>query len=128
MSNHLTDGVREGDTALADEAERVVRTYAVVLQEKAEPIVTDSSLPFPKPVIKDALKSETLRAKHKNFSVMAGTCYRQLAGFRSDAEVALWRDTSADSESKKTVERAWKEELDALDQEWQHYLTEQGLT
>ena len=127
MSNHLAGGVRAGDAAPAAEAERIVRTYAAVLQEKAEPIVTDSSLPFPKPVIKDALKSETLRARHKNFSIMAGTCYRHLAGFRSGAEVAIWRDASADSESKEAVERAWKEELDALNQEWQHYLNEQGL-
>ena len=128
MSNRLDDGVRESDATQASETERIVRAYAGLLQEKAAPIVSDSSLPFPKSVIKDALKAETLRASHKNFSAMAGTCYRQLAGFRSDAEVAAWRDTSADSEEKKAVEQAWKKELDALILEWQNYLNEHDLT
>ena len=127
MSNQLDDGVRESDATQASETERIVRAYAGLLQEKAAPIVSDSSLPFPKSVIKEALKAETLRASHKNFSVMAGTCFRQLAGFRSDAEVAAWRDTSAGSEEKKAVEQAWKKELDALILEWQDYLRENGL-
>ena len=127
MSNQLDDGVRESDVAQASETERIVRAYASLLQEKAAPIVSDSSLPFPKALIKEALKAETLRANHKNFSAMAGTCFRQLAGFRSDAEVAAWRDASAGSEEKKAVEQAWKKELDALIREWQGYLRENGL-
>ena len=130
MSNQLNDGVREN--AVPDsESERVVKAYAQVLEQKIDAIVSDATLPFPKPIIKAALKAETLKAANARFSTMAGACFRQLAGFRSEADVATWRaaaaqestsEALAQSEDGRALERAWREELDALDQEWQRCL------
>ena len=125
MSNP-EDGVSEDSTAPISETESIVKAYAKVLETKPEAIVSDTGLPFPKQTIKDALKSETLRARNANFSHVAGTCYRQLAGFRAEAEVLAWKNATA-QEGKLAVERAWKEELNALILEWQTYLNEHDL-
>ena len=129
MSNP-EDGVSEGSTALSTapipETEGIVKAYAKVLETKPEAIVSDTGLPFPKQAIKEALKAETLSAGNANFSHVAGTCYRQLAGFRPEVEVLAWQNATA-PEGKKAVERAWKEELNALILEWQTYLNEHDL-
>ena len=136
MTNPLNDDASQHDAAQTSESERVVKTYAKVLEQKTGAIVSELSLPFPKPIIKAALKAETLKAGNARFSTMAGACFRQLAGFRSEADVAVWRvaaaqesatDALAQSENGRALERAWREELDTLDQEWQRYLNEQGL-
>jgi hypothetical protein len=125
MSDHPDDGVSDGGTAIS-ETELVVKAYAKVLETKPETIVSDTSLPFPKQAIKEALKAETLSARNANFSHVAGTCYRQLAGFRPKVEVLAWQNATA-PEGKQAVERAWKEELNALILEWQTYLNEHDL-
>lgn len=129
MSNP-DDGVSEDSTAPSPapipETERIVKAYAKLLEAKPEAIVSDAGLPFPKQTIKDALKAETLSARNANFSHVAGTCYRQLAGFRPEAEVLVWQNATA-PEGKQAVERAWKEELNALILEWQTYLNEHDL-
>ena len=129
MSNP-EDGVSKDSNALSTapipETERIVKAYAKVLETKPEAIVLDSSLPFPKQTIKDALKAETLSARNANFSHVAGTCYRQLAGFRPEAEVLAWKNATA-PEGKLAVERAWKEELNALILDWQTYLKQHDL-
>jgi len=77
MSNQINDGVREN--AVPDsESERVVKAYAQVLELKIDAIVSDATLPFPKPIIKAALKAETLKAANTRFSTMAGACFRQI--------------------------------------------------
>ena len=125
MSDHSDDGVSDGGTAIP-ETELVVKAYAKVLETKPEAIVSDTGLPFPKHAIKEALKAETLSARNANFSHVAGTCYRQLAGFRPEVEVLAWQNATA-PEGKQEVERAWKEELNALILEWQTYLNENDL-
>ena len=125
MSDHSDDGVSDGGTAIP-ETELVVKAYAKVLETKPEAIVGDASLPFPKQTIKEALKAETLSARNANFSRVAGTCFRQLAGFRPEVEVLAWQNATV-PEGKKAVERAWKEELNALILEWQNYLNEHDL-
>ena len=59
MSDHPDDGVSDGGTAIS-ETELVVKAYAKVLETKPETIVSDTSLPFPKQAIKEALKAEDL--------------------------------------------------------------------
>jgi len=125
MSNP-EDGVSDGSAAPVSETERIVKAYAMVLEDKPEPIVSDASLPFPKQIIKDALKAEALQATNARFVLVAGTCYRQLAGFRPEADIAAWQNATA-PEGKQEVERAWKEELNALILEWQTYLDENDL-
>ena len=126
MADHLDDGANDDSAASIPETERIVKAYAKVLETKPQAIVSDTSLPFPKQTIKDALKAETLSARNANFSHVAGTCYRQLAGFRPEAEVLVWQNATV-PEGKKAVERAWKEELNALILEWQTYLNEHDL-
>ena len=121
MADHPDDS-----TAAMPETEHIVKAYAKVLEAKPEPIVSDASLPFPKQTIKAALKAEVLSARNANFSRVAGTCYRQLAGFRPEAEVLALHNATA-PEGKQAVERAWKEELNVLILEWQAYLDENDL-
>ena len=128
MSNP-EDGVSNGSTEPIPETERIVKAYAKVLETKPEPIVSDASLPFPKQTIKDALKAETLsarNARNANFSHVAGTCYRQLAGFRPETEVLAWKNATG-PEGKQALEQAWKEELNALILDWQTYVDEHDL-
>lgn len=147
MSNQPNDGVSENTEQRAEmsakananatsESERVVKAYAKHLEQKTGAIVSEAGLPFPKSIIKAALKAETLVARNPKFSVMAGTCFRQLAGFRSEADAALWRSVAsqasatealAESEQGRALESAWRSELNELTREWQAFLKEQGL-
>ena len=135
MSNPSNDGVQES-AAPDSESERVVKAYAKLLEQKTGAIVSEAGLPFPKSIIKAALKAETLVANNPKFSVMAGTCFRQLAGFRPEADAALWRSVAgqesaaealAESEQGRALESAWRSELNELTREWQAFLKDQGL-
>lgn len=143
MSNPINDGVSENTEQRAEtnaktdgESERVVKAYAKQLEQKTDAIVSEAALPFPKSIIKAALKAETLAARNPKFALTAGTCFRQLAGFRSEADAALWRSVAsqasatealAESEQGRALESAWRAELNELTQEWQAFLKEQGL-
>ena len=136
IQNPLDGGVSDGGVTPVPETERVVKAYAKVLEEKPEPLVSEATLPFPKQAIKEALKAEVLKARNPRFSLVAGTCYRQLAGFRSAAEIAAWKnattpasgtDEAVMSEGKRAIEKVWKEDLDALILDWQSYLSGHGL-
>ena len=136
MSNQTNDGAQES-AAPDSETERVVKAYAKLLEQKTDAIVSEARLPFPKPIIKAALKAETLAASNPKFSLMASTCFRQLAGFRTEADAALWRSVAsqetpsealAESEQGRALESAWRNELNELAREWQAFLKEQGLS
>lgn len=135
MSNLPNDSASK-DAETSSESERVVKAYAKQLEQKTDAIVSEAALPFPKSIIKAALKAETLVARNPKFSLTAGTCFRQLAGFRTEADAALWRSVAsresatealAESEQGRTLESAWRAELNELTREWQAFLKEQGL-